>query len=99
MFTNAGASNMDVSALNPLRNSAGQIVAYQLANPNAGFIAPAAGVFTGGNLGGIRLPDVHNIDVAAVKRFNFRQRASIELRGEAYNLFNRSEPGVTAPTR
>jgi hypothetical protein len=33
------------------------------------------------------------VDVAAVKRFNFRERASFEIRGEAYNVFNRSNYG------
>lgn len=33
---------------------------------------------------------MHNFDVAAVKRFNWRDRFSVEARGEAYNVLNRS---------
>jgi hypothetical protein len=95
VFSNSEATNMNVSALNPLRNSGGSVVAYQTADPNARFVAGAPGVYSGFNRGGIRLPDIHNIDVAAVKRFNVAEYCSFELRGEAYNLFNRTQPGVT----
>jgi hypothetical protein len=44
----------------------------------------------------VRLPDIHNFDVAAVKRFNFRERAAFEVRGEAYNLFNRRQMSVSS---
>lgn len=89
VLVNPDASGMDVSGLTALRNSGGQTVGYQVVNPNARFIQPAAGVFSGFNRGGIMLPDMHNVNVAAVKRFNFRERASIELRGEAFNVLNR----------
>ncbi len=42
------------------------------------------------------LPDTHNFDVAAVKRFNFMERAAFELRGEAYNVFNRRNVSTTS---
>jgi hypothetical protein len=87
---NPDATGIDVSSLNPLRNSGGQVVAYQVANPNARFIQPAAGVYSGFNRGGIMLNDLHNVNVAAVKRFNFAERASFEIRGEAFNVFNRT---------
>jgi hypothetical protein len=90
ILNNPNASGMDVSTLNPLRNSGGQIVAYQPGNPNARFIQPAAGVFSGFNRGGIMLNDLHNVNVAAVKRFNAGERASFEIRGEAFNVFNRT---------
>jgi hypothetical protein len=35
------------------------------------------------------LPDLHHADVAAVKRFNFRDSASFVLRDEVYNVLNR----------
>jgi hypothetical protein len=78
-----------VSQLAPLMNSQGATVAYLTTNPNARFIQGAPGVFSGYNRGGVMLPDIHNFDVAAVKRFNFLERASFELRGEAYNVLNR----------
>ncbi|HYP08384.1 MAG TPA: carboxypeptidase regulatory-like domain-containing protein [Bryobacteraceae bacterium] len=88
-LVNVNATGSDVTGLAPLTNSQGAIVAYQTTNPNARFIQGAAGVYAGGNRGGMMLPDIHNFDVAAVKRFNFRESASFELRGEAYNVLNR----------
>jgi hypothetical protein len=88
-LVNTGATGRDVSALSPLTNAQGATVAYLVNNPNAGFFQSAPGVFGGTNRGGVMLPDIHNLDVAAVKRFNFAERASFELRGEAYNVLNR----------
>jgi hypothetical protein len=88
-FVNTGTTNMNVSTLSPLTNATGATVAYLVSNPNAGFFQSAPGVFGGTNRGGVMLPDIHNLDVAAVKRFNFADRASFELRGEAYNVLNR----------
>jgi len=93
---NGMANDLSVSGLTPLSNSTGGTVGYLVNNPNAQFIQGAPGVYTGSNRGGIRLPDVHNVDIAAVKRFNFRERASFEIRGEAYNIFNRYQPGAVS---
>jgi hypothetical protein len=90
VIVNPNASGMGVSGLNALSNSGGQTVGYQIANPNARFILPAAGVYSGFNRGGIMLADLHNVNVAAVKRFNVAEHASFELRGEAFNVFNRT---------
>lgn len=89
-FVNPNASGLGVSQLNPLRNTAGSVVAYQVANPNARFISPAAGVFTGYTGPSLPLDDLHNVNLALSKRFGVTEGAAIELRGEAYNLFNRS---------
>src|SRR5205085_9929650 len=53
VITNGLSTNYDVSAVTPLRNRQGGIVAYQIANPDARFISGAPGVFTGANRGGI----------------------------------------------
>jgi len=87
-LVNPEGTDMNIARLTPLTNSQGATVGY-LANPNARFTQSAPGVFSGFNRGGVMLPDNHNVDVAAVKRFNFMERASFEVRGEAYNVFNR----------
>jgi hypothetical protein len=86
-----GGNGTGVSGVTPLRNSAGQVVGYRANNPNARYITGAQGVFSGFNQDRIRLGDIHNVDVAAVKRFNVGEYASFELRGEAYNIFNRQQ--------
>jgi hypothetical protein len=90
VILNPNADGREVSGLTALRNSTGQTVGYQIDNPNARFIQPAAGVYSGFNRGGLMLADLHNVNVAAVKRFNFRERASFEIRGEAFNVLNRT---------
>jgi len=89
VIVNSNATGADFTRVTPLTNAGNQTVAYRIADPNARFIVPAPGVFSGFNRGGLMLPDLHNVNVAAVKRFNFRERASFELRGEAYNVLNR----------
>jgi hypothetical protein len=93
---NPNATGSGVSMLTPLANAQGATVAYLTANPNARFIQGAPGVYSGFNRGGVMLPDTHNFDVAAVKRFNFMERAAFELRGEAYNVFNRRNVSSTS---
>jgi hypothetical protein len=90
LFNNGGLAGTG-SGVTPLRNSAGQVVAYQVTNPNAQFIRGAAGLYIPGNRYGIQLQDTNNFNVSAVKRFNFADKASIEFRGDAYNLLNRSQ--------
>jgi hypothetical protein len=89
-IVNPNGSAFAVSQLNPLRNAGGSVVAYQVANPNAQFFAGAPGVFSGFTGRGLPLEDLHNVNLAASKRFGVTERAAFEIRGEAYNLFNRS---------
>jgi hypothetical protein len=76
------------SALSPLRNAQGQVVAYLANNPNAQFFQGAPGTFPGFSRGGLFLQETSNFDVAMSKRFTVMEAASFEIRGEAYNVFN-----------
>jgi len=84
------------SGVTALRNSGGQIVGYQVTNPNAQFIQAGRGVFAPGGTNYIRMNPVNNFDAALSKRFAVRDRFSIELRGDAYNVLNHSQyvPGT-----
>jgi hypothetical protein len=88
VFVNPDATGTTGTGVSPLRNSAGQTVAYLANDPNARFVRGAAGTFATGRarLGGFQ--DTNNFDVSAVKRFGVRDRFGIELRGDAYNVFN-----------
>jgi hypothetical protein len=77
------------SGVIPLTNSQGQVVAYQATNPNAQFIAGAPGTFT--NAGRINfngMAPINNFDLSVTKRFGIRDRFNLEVRADAYNLFN-----------
>jgi hypothetical protein len=76
------------TALTPLRNSAGAVVAYQTVNPNARFIQAAPGTYALGVRNALALDPVNNVDLSLVKRFSWRDRFAFEVRGDAYNLFN-----------
>ncbi len=58
------------------------------------FTPPPAGTFTvpprpGIGRNSFRGPGYFSVDLTAVKRFGFGERAGIEIRGNAYNIFNR----------
>lgn len=77
------------SAAIPLRNSFGQVVAFQAVNPNAQFIQAGPGVFSNSvrnNFLGLR--PINNFDLTLSKRFAVRDRMTIEIRGDAFNLIN-----------
>ena len=75
------------SGVTPLRNSAGRIVAYQAANPQARFVRGGFGSFSTGQ-SFYDLDQVQNFDVAAAKKFTIAERVTFEARAEAYNVFN-----------
>jgi hypothetical protein len=83
----AGAANVgsDVTALT---NSAGSTVAYLADNPNARYINGAAGVYPNASRNTYRLPPIQNVDISVMKRFNITERVSLQLMGQASNLFN-----------
>ena len=90
---NAGLPGVG-SGVTPVRNNAGDIVAYQAANPNAQFVRGGFGSYSTGQ-SSFGLGDLHNFDVAAAKKFTFVERVTLELRAEAYNLLNnRQTTGV-----
>lgn len=76
------------SGVTPLTNSFGQTVAYLANNPNAQYIAGAPGTFGTNPRNAIPFGETNNWDVAAVKRFSYRDRFGFELRGDAYNVLN-----------
>jgi hypothetical protein len=61
----------------------------------AAFAFPAAGTY--GNVGrnSIRGPGAWNVDMALSRRFNLFAEHRIEIRAEAFNVFNRVRPGTS----
>lgn len=76
------------SGVTPLNNSFGQTVGYLVNNTNAQYIGGAAGVYANTPRNTLRLGQVNNFDMFAVKRFSVRDRFAVEVRGDAYNVFN-----------
>jgi hypothetical protein len=93
VFVNPNATMMGTgSGVSPLRNNQGQVVGYLANNPNAQFVSAGAGQFA--NAGrqlwpGIR--PINNFNAAVHKRFGVRDRFSLELHAQAFNVLNRSQ--------
>jgi hypothetical protein len=82
------------STATALKNSAGDIVGYLADNPSARYIVAPKGVFPTGGRNTVLLPGINNWDISAAKRFNFTEKKSFEIRGDASNIFN--HPQYTA---
>ena len=87
IFENRDSSTSLGTGVVPLRNNAGQIVAYRASNPNARFVQGGIGSFSTGQ-SFIDLDQSHNFDVAAAKKFTFVEDLTFEFRAEAYNVLN-----------
>ncbi len=98
----AGAANTssDVYAVDAMGQKvdlgADNTVAYVAVNPNARYIRAGYGAYANGGRNTLKLPYINNFDISAMKRFNFTERMGIELRSDAYNVFNHPQylPGA-----
>jgi len=78
------------AGVTPLTNSFGQTVAYVANDPNAQFVSGGIGTFST-ERPTLVLDETRNIDMAVVKRFTAPDRAKLELRADAFNLFNHAQ--------
>jgi hypothetical protein len=76
------------SAVSPLMNSAGQIVAYVAQNPSAQYIAVGVGALANVPRNTLPLPRTNNWDMSLVKRINITERQAFEFHAQAINVFN-----------
>jgi len=60
------------------------------------FVVPAQFTYGNGGRNILRADDLVQFDISVMKRFRFTERNSVELRGEAFNLFN--TPTFSAPS-
>ncbi len=68
-----------------------KIVAYVAVNPNARYIRAGFGVFANGGRNTEPTRPINNVDLTLLKRFNITERMSMELSGQAINLFNHAQ--------
>jgi len=67
---------------------------YQYLNPGL-YAANATGKFGNAGHNSLRAPGYFDVDVAVTREFRFRERASLHVRGEAFNALN--HPNFGAP--
>jgi hypothetical protein len=84
-FFPKGTGSSDVT---PLTNSAGQVVGYLADNPNAKWIRGGLGQLVNGPRNTIIGNPIDNLNFAALKRFSIKERTSIELHAQVFNILN-----------
>ncbi|HWF09736.1 MAG TPA: hypothetical protein VG297_14805, partial [Bryobacteraceae bacterium] len=86
----AGADGVG-SAVTPLTNSAGQVVAYLAANPNARYIQAGPGAYANGGRNTLAGRPIDNIDLNLLKNFSVRERTKIQFSAQFFNLLNHAQ--------
>jgi hypothetical protein len=87
-YLNAGGNPLIGSGTTPLKNSAGDTVAFLINNPNAGYVTtPKGGLGTAGR-NTERLNPTNNFDVSLAKSFNVKENYKFQFAGRFYNVIN-----------
>jgi hypothetical protein len=90
-FVNAGGNPLIGSGTTPLKNSAGDIVAYLMTNPAAGYVTtPKGGLSTAGR-NTERLNPTDNIDATFAKSVTFKENYKFQFAGRFINLLNHAQ--------
>jgi hypothetical protein len=84
------------SACAPKATCDGNLVAYQAVDPNARYITAAAGAMPTAQRNTEAINPINNLDVTALKRFNFAERYAMEFSAGAFNVLNHAQyiPGT-----
>jgi hypothetical protein len=87
-FVNAGGNPLIGSGTTPLKNSAGDTVAFLINNPNAGYVTTPKGALGTAGRNTERLNPTNNFDVTLAKSFNFKENYKFQFAGRFYNVIN-----------
>ncbi len=87
-IVNPAGNPMIGSGTSPLKNSAGQTVAFLVSNPSAGYIATPKGALATGGRNTLMMNPIDDIDLSLIKRFNVTERMALQFGIQATNIFN-----------
>jgi hypothetical protein len=79
------------SKITSLKNSNKVTVAYLASSPNAQYITAGAGTVATASRNTVPIRPIDDLDLTAVKRFNFTERYSFEFQAQAYNVLNHQQ--------
>jgi hypothetical protein len=79
------------STVSPLKNSAGQTVAYIANNPNAQYIIAGSGAYPNVGRNTLAGRPIENIDLNLLKNFNLTERYRIQFAAQFFNLLNHAQ--------
>jgi hypothetical protein len=85
---NPAGQNGVGSAVTPLMNNAGQVVAYLATNPNARYIQAGPGAFPTAGRNTLAGRPIDNVDFNLIKSFRIRERVRVQFSAQFFNLFN-----------
>jgi hypothetical protein len=88
VFLNPAGNPALGSATRPLRNTAGQTVAYVATNPAAGYVAAPLGTLPDAGRNLLHLNPINDIDMTLAKRFVLGERCRVEFAARAFNVLN-----------
>ncbi len=85
----------------PLRNSAGDTVAYQAIDPTARYIQAGRGAYANAGRNTLPTRGINNFDLSFGKRFSITEYKAFEFRADFSNFFNRPQytPGYISSVR
>jgi hypothetical protein len=83
----SGTANVG-SGITPLKNSAGDTVAYLADNPNARYIQAGLGTLPNGGRNTAQLPPIDDVDMTIAKYFSFSESKKLQFSARFVNLFN-----------
>jgi hypothetical protein len=87
-YVNPGGNPNIGSTATPLKNSAGDTVAFLITNPAAGYVAtPKGGLGTAGR-NTMRMNPTDNIDLTLAKSFAITERYKLQFSGRFFNILN-----------
>jgi hypothetical protein len=97
IFNPLGVPNTG-TGVKQLKNTAGQVVAYQAVDPTAQYIVAGAGARSNIPRNTLALPRIDNFDFALLKGVNITERQQVQFQFQATNIFNHPQfvPGFVS---
>lgn len=79
------------TTVRPLRNSAGDIVAYLANDPNAYFIQSGLGAIATSGRNNLQMPGINNLDFSILKSISITEGKRLEFQTNFFNIFNQAQ--------
>jgi hypothetical protein len=88
VFVNPAGTEATGTNVNPLMNSAGDIVGYVAANPNARYVQAPKGTLPNGGRNTEHLRPIDDVDLTFAKELAITERFKLQLAGRFLNILN-----------
>jgi hypothetical protein len=79
------------TTVSPVLNSAGDVVGYLAANPNARYVQAGVGVYPDADRNSLRAPGLNTVDLMLMKQFGLGANRRLQFQAQFFNLLNRAQ--------